>query len=235
MRRGATVLLLCLSIALSRAELFSLEQLRQYARVLRLDLPAVNETGNELWHGLFRDCDKRITFSCIQRNAYTYLDNTFVERDSITVFDGLTLTRNNVTYDACPRNAADRSDVRENLVDDAGAGDECARETEQEAAAKQSRKFADELESPLEEIANALRRKTVKFLSTRNYEIQLPRFFFDGATVKVSPREVDENGALLRVDFGSQGVEQQGRIFKKISKRSRFSFIAYDYFLIART
>lgn len=223
MCRWTTVLLWCLLIlSSSRSELFSAEKFKLFANILNFDLvrPA-NETANELWRGLFRDCSRRVTFSCIQKNAYTYLDNAFIERDNITVFDGLTLTRNNVTYDVtCPR-TEDRNDVRENLVDDVST-DDCGQRagkegSDEEADARQGRKFEDEPESPLEEIVNALRRKTLKFLSTRNYEIQLPRFFFDSATVKISPREIDENGALLRVDFGTHAVQEQGRIFKKIS------------------
>ncbi|EFN89944.1 hypothetical protein EAI_15243 [Harpegnathos saltator] len=225
MCRWTTVLLWCLSItSLSRSELFSAEKFRLYASFLNLGLPkSANETGNELWHGLFRDCSKRVTFSCIQKNAYSYLDDAFIERDNITVFDGLTLTRNNVTYEAtCPRTSEDqRNDVRENLVDDIGL-DDCtdrAEETrsDEEANAGQGRRLEDEPKSPLEEITNALRRKALKFLSTRNYELELPRFF-EGATVKISPREVDENGALLRLDFGTREVAEQGRIFKKIRK-----------------
>jgi len=209
---------------LSRATLFSVERLRQYARILRLDSLSINQTENELWYGLFRDCDKRVTFSCIQKNAYTYLDNVFIERDNITVFDGFVLTRNNVTYDTCSSKAKNRHDIRENLVDDVvDATDDCNGKTEGENSEAQGRLFQDEPDSPLEEIANALRQKTVKFLSTRNYEIQLPRFFFDGINVKISPREIDENGALLRVDFGAPIAQQQGRFFKKISKRNQIS------------
>ncbi|XP_050460783.1 uncharacterized protein LOC126856375 isoform X1 [Cataglyphis hispanica] len=215
MHWGSTLFLLYLSITLSYSNLFSIEKLKLYAKILKLDKLNVNETGNELWHGLFRDCDKRVTFSCIQKNAYTYLDNAFIERDNITVFDGLILTRNNVTYDTCPK-TENPSDVRENLVDDVDT-DDCENKTAEEER-EQGRKFGDE--SPLEEITNALRQKTVKFLSTRNYEIQLPQFFFHGATVKISPREIDENGALLRVDFADQEIAQEeGRIFfKKIKK-----------------
>ncbi|KAL6432045.1 hypothetical protein ACFW04_006631 [Cataglyphis niger] len=215
MHWGSTLFLLYLSITLSYSNLFSIEKLKLYAKILKLDKLNVNETGNELWHGLFRDCDKRVTFSCIQKNAYTYLDNAFIERDNITVFDGLILTRNNVTYDTCPK-TENPSDVRENLVDDVDT-DDCENKTAEEER-EQGRKFGDE--SPLEEITNALRQKTVKFLSTRNYEIQLPQFFFQGATVKISPREIDENGALLRVDFADQQIAQEeGRIFfKKIRK-----------------
>ncbi|CAL1685964.1 unnamed protein product [Lasius platythorax] len=216
MHWGSTLLLLCLSITLSYSSLFSVEKLKLYAKILKFNTLNINETGNELWHGLFRDCDKRVTFSCIQKNAYTYLDNAFIERDNITVFDGLTLTRNNVTYDRCPKRE-NPNDIRENLVDDIDTND-CDKKTAEEAK-EQDRKFGNE-PSPLEEITNALRQKTMKFLSTRNYQIQLPQFFFEGTTIKISPREIDENGALLRVDFGNQEVAQQeGRIFfKKIKK-----------------
>lgn len=214
MYRGTTLILLCLSMTLSYSELFSADKIRRYAKFLKFNALNINETGNDLWHGLFRDCSKRVTFSCIQKNAYTYLDNTFIERDNITIFDGLILTKNNITYDACSK-TENRNDVHENLVD-VDTNDCENKEAEDRKA--QERKFGDE--SPLEEITNALRRKTVKFLSTRNYEIQLPQFFFEGATMKISPREIDENGALLRIDFGTDGVQEQGRIFKKISKKN---------------
>lgn len=214
MYRGTTLILLCLSMTLSYSELFNAEKLRMYAKILKFNTLSINETGNELWHGLFRDCNKRVTFSCIQKNAYTYLDNAFIERDNITIFDGFILTKNNITYDMCSK-TENRNDVRENLVD------VDTNDCENEAAEKtktQGRKFGNE--SPFEEITNALRRKTMKFLSTRNYEIQLPQFFFEGTTMKISPREIDENGALLRVDFGTNGVQEQGRILKKISKKN---------------
>ncbi|XP_071557028.1 uncharacterized protein Osi17 [Temnothorax nylanderi] len=213
MYRGTTLILLCLSMTLSYSELFSAEKLRLYAKLLKFNTLNINETGNELWHGLFRDCNKRVTFSCIQKNAYTYLDNAFIERDNITVFDGLVLTKNNITYDTCSK-TENRNDVGENLVDI--DTNDCDENKAAEEIKTQDRMFNDE--SPLEEITNALRRKTVKFLSTRNYEIQLPQFYFEGTTVKISPREIDENGALIRIDFGTNGVQEQGRIFKKIKK-----------------
>lgn len=215
MYRGTTFIVLCLSMTLSYSEFFSAEKLRLYAKILKFNTLSINETGNELWHGLFRDCNKRVTFSCIQKNAYTYLDNAFIEKDNITIFDGLILTKNNITYDTCSK-TENRNDVRENLVD--VDTNDCEDETT-EKIKTQGRMF--DIKSPLEEITNALRQKTMKFLSTRNYEIQLPQFFFEGATMKISPREVDENGALLRIDFGTDGIQEQGRIFKKISKKNQ--------------
>lgn len=54
-------------------------------------------TGNELWDGLIRDCLKKPTFSCIQKNVYTFLDSTFGLKD-VNVTNRVQLTRNNVEY-----------------------------------------------------------------------------------------------------------------------------------------
>lgn len=220
MHWSSTWFLLSLLITLScTGFLFSNEKIRLYEKILKLDSLNVTVTGNELWRGFLRDCDKRITFSCIQKNVYTYLDNVFIERDNITVFDGLLLTKNNMIYETCPK-TENRNDIDENLVDDSTVH-KCEPDTVERRSdrrSKHNRSFDDEPNSPLEEITNALREKTIKFLSTRDYEIQLPQFFFESTTMKISPREVDGNGVLLRVDFGSRIVEQQGRIFKRISK-----------------
>ncbi|XP_076241407.1 DUF1676 domain-containing protein Osi17 [Calliopsis andreniformis] len=203
------VLLVCLSHASS--SFFSFKNLKTYARIFH----GSNETGNELWDGLFRDCDKSVTFSCIQKNAYSYLDSAFVERDNITVFDGLTLTKNSLDYGTC-RRKDDQETLDDNLVE-GSSKDDCSEEESEEEGGEKGREM-DEEQSPLEEVTNAMRKKAVKFLATRDYEIQLPEFFFEGAAVKISPKEVDENGALVRVDFGERGLINQGRIFKKIRK-----------------
>lgn len=206
------LVLVCLAAAHAGSPLFSFKNLRSYARILHLDRLLTNGTGNELWDGLLKDCDRSVTFSCIQRNVYSYLDDAFVERDNITVFDGLTLTRNRLDYGTCHRKD-DQDALDENLVDDSGTSD--CDEEENEVVKEEEGRGVEQ--TPLEEVTSALRKKAVKFLATRDYEIQLPELFFEGAAVKISPREVDENGALLRVDFGQRAVESQGRIFKKLS------------------
>ncbi|XP_054002332.1 uncharacterized protein LOC128889048 [Hylaeus anthracinus] len=208
-----TILLsVCLSV--TRGGFFSFQNVKSYARIFHVDGLVANDTGNELWNGLLRDCDKSVTFSCIQRNAYSYLDNVFLERDNVTVFDGLTLRRNGLDYGTCGK---DQDSLDDNLVE--GSSSDCREEEseEGEGAETEGREFEEE-QSPLEEVTNSLRKRAMKFLATRDYEIQLPEFFFDGAAVKISPREVDENGALVRVDFGQRGIESQGRIFKKLRK-----------------
>lgn len=55
-------------------------------------------TGNELWDGLIRDCLRKPTFSCIQKNVYTYLDGTLALND-VNVTNRIQLTRNQIEYE----------------------------------------------------------------------------------------------------------------------------------------
>nr|XP_034179161.1 uncharacterized protein LOC117603791 [Osmia lignaria] len=208
----------CLCVARVHSQFFSFKNLKAYTRIFKLDGLLANETGNELWNGLLRDCDRSVTFSCIQKNAYSYLDNVFVERDNVTVFEGLTLTKNSLDYGTC-RKKEEQDSLDENLVG-GSSNDHCSNEAESEGTEGEEtgRQFEEE-RTPLEEVTDALRKRAVKFLATRDYEIRLPDFFFEGAAIKISPREVDENGALVRLDFGQQRLQSEGRIFfKKIKK-----------------
>nr|XP_003705507.1 PREDICTED: uncharacterized protein LOC100880945 [Megachile rotundata] len=206
MHSRTLLIVACFCVARASSQFFSFKNLKDYTRIFQLDGLLKNETGNELWSGLFRDCDRSVTFSCIQKNAYSYLDNVFVDRDNVTVFEGLTLTKNDLDYGTCRRNS-----LEENLVE-GSVKDDC-----DEEESETGREFEEE-RSPLEEVTDALRKRAVKFIATRDYEIQLPDFFFEGAAIRISPKEVDENGALVRVDFGQRGVQGEGRIFKKIRK-----------------
>lgn len=211
---GRLFIFLVITIAVGQANFFSFSNVASYAKYMYGDNLTNYASGNELWHGILRDCSKTMSFSCIQKNAYTYLDNTFVERDNITIFDGLTMRKNNLSYNTCTKDCRDDSDVENNLVEELNNVE--GRNTNE----NDDETLIDEEEkSPLEEITLALRDKAVKFLSTRDYEIELPKFFFESSKIKISPREIDENGALVRIDFGQRAVENyQGRIFlKKIS------------------
>lgn len=55
-------------------------------------------TGNDLWDNLIRDCLKKPSFSCIQKNVYTYLDGTLSMND-VNVTSKVQLTRNQLQYD----------------------------------------------------------------------------------------------------------------------------------------
>lgn len=58
-------------------------------------------TGNELWDSLIRDCLKKPTFSCIQKNVYHYLDTTLKLND-VNVTSRLQLTRNQLEWEPEP-------------------------------------------------------------------------------------------------------------------------------------
>lgn len=59
--------------------------------------PAMLSTGNELWDGLIRDCLKKPTFSCIQKNVYTFLDTSLGLKD-VNITSRVQLTKNQVDY-----------------------------------------------------------------------------------------------------------------------------------------
>lgn len=54
-------------------------------------------TGNELWDSLIRECLKKPTFSCIQKNVFTFLDTSLGLKD-VNVTNRVRLTQNNVDY-----------------------------------------------------------------------------------------------------------------------------------------
>lgn len=82
--------------------------------------------------------------------------------------------------------------------------------------------------SPLEEVTDALAGKSVNFLMMHNIEMRMPDMLFDGATVRISPRAFEGNGALVHFEIVPAAVEQvesSGRFllkpFKKLSKYNR--------------
>lgn len=58
-------------------------------------------TGNELWDSLIRDCLKKPTFSCIQKNVYHYLDTT-LQLNDVNVTNRLQMTRNQLDWQPTP-------------------------------------------------------------------------------------------------------------------------------------
>ncbi|CRK87096.1 CLUMA_CG000832, isoform B [Clunio marinus] len=155
-------------------------------------------TGNELWDKLIRDCLKKPTFSCIQKNVYTYLDTTLNLND-VNVTKHVQLTRNQVDY-KLPEVPQDE----ENEI------------------------FFEGRASPIEEVSTALYDKGVKFLVTHNMDVKLPEVMFDGATFRISPRSIEGNGIIAKLEYipntkviesrSSSGDSRLFKIKKKIKK-----------------
>lgn len=59
-------------------------------------------------------------------------------------------------------------------------------------------------------------------MMTHNLELKMPEMFFEGATFKISPRSIEGDGALVKLELIPKDIAdtaESGRIFlKKISK-----------------
>jgi hypothetical protein len=82
--------------------------------------------------------------------------------------------------------------------------------------------------APIEEVSDALYDKGVKFLVTHDMEVKLPEIMFDGARFRISPRAIEGNGIIAKLEYipksenEGRGIEDPARLFKKkISKYRR--------------
>lgn len=84
-------------------------------------------------------------------------------------------------------------------------------------------------DTPIEEVTSSLYGKGVKFMMTHDVEFKLPEMMFDGAKFKISPRSIEGNGAIVKIEFlpkiDKRSLETTNNgaprlLFKKISKYS---------------
>ncbi|XP_017856362.1 PREDICTED: uncharacterized protein LOC108609158 isoform X2 [Drosophila arizonae] len=165
-------------------------------------------SGNELWDGLIRECYLKPDMSCFQKNVYSYLDSALDIQD-VNITQRLKFYRNQVQYNA---------------------------EQEKEEATNEARsgKSLASPETPIEEVSNALYGKTIKFAMTHDMELDLPEIVFNGATFRISPRSIEGNGIIAKLELiPKQLVKARlagAMIKKKINKFLRnkllLSFIA---------
>lgn len=84
--------------------------------------------------------------------------------------------------------------------------------------------------APIEEVSNALYDKSIKFLVTHDMNFKLPDVIFDGATFRISPRAIEGNGIVAKLEYvPNEEVtqvearsEDLARLFKKKISKSRF-------------
>ncbi|XP_060648625.1 uncharacterized protein LOC132786181 isoform X3 [Drosophila nasuta] len=161
-------------------------------------------SGNELWDGIIRDCYKRPDMSCFQKNVYSYLDGALSMND-VNVTQRLKFYKNQVQYE--PDN-----EIEEEIPNEGRSAPR---------------------KPPIEEVSNALYGKTIKFAMTHDVEVQLPEIMFNGATFRISPRSIEGNGVIAKLELIPKQMVQArllGMIKKKIDKFLRnkllLSFIA---------
>lgn len=84
--------------------------------------------------------------------------------------------------------------------------------------------FISWLESPIEEVTNALYGKWRNFMMTHNLELKMPEILFDGVTFRITPRAFEGDGTLFKFEMLPKALEErsasEGRLFglKKLSK-----------------
>jgi len=70
-------------------------------------------------------------------------------------------------------------------------------------------------------VSNALYGKTIKFAMTHDVEVKLPEIMFNGATFRISPRSIEGNGVIAKLELIPKQMAQArlfGMIKKKISE-----------------
>uniref|UniRef100_A0A336M2G0 CSON009288 protein n=1 Tax=Culicoides sonorensis TaxID=179676 RepID=A0A336M2G0_CULSO len=155
-------------------------------------------TGNSLWDSLIKECLEKPTFSCFQKNVYTYLDGVFKKTD-LNVTNRLRFLKNKVDYQNYSGDLVKH--VHENEITD------------------------DEIpDTPIEEVSSAFYDKSLNFIVNHDMEMTLPDILFDGATFRVSPRAFEGNGIIAKLEL-LPNREIQSRLqssprifFKKIKK-----------------
>lgn len=91
-----------------------------------------------------------------------------------------------------------------------------------------TKNFALPAAAPIEEISNALYSKGIKFMVTHNVDVKLPEVVFDGATFRISPRSIEGNGIIAKLEYvpkteiEARSDDDSSRFFKKIKKISEF-------------
>ncbi|XP_055849741.1 uncharacterized protein LOC129914487 isoform X2 [Episyrphus balteatus] len=170
-------------------------------------------TGNELWDGIIQDCYHRPMISCFQKNVYTFLDGALDSSD-VNVTGRLKLFKNKVDY---TKYTVEANNGEQRNHQHGDGDDEHLDETNE--IPNESRAA----ESPIEEVTNALYGKSVKFVMTHDVELKLPEMVFDGATFRISPRSIEGNGAIVKLELVPKAeveARDAGKFFikKKIQK-----------------
>ncbi|CAH0683915.1 unnamed protein product [Chilo suppressalis] len=171
-------------------------------------------TGNLLWDNILNKCTGRMSVGCLQKNVYSYLDDSLKYNGDIYLGHGVCFKKNNVDVSKYSKEA--------NIIYLSGSHDKSSegRYLDEENEIDDE----EEPESPFEEVTDALYDKGIKFLVTHDMKLTLPEFFFEGATLKVSPRALTKTGALVHIDLEPRADTSvgQGRLFfHKIKKYVR--------------
>ncbi|XP_063389413.1 uncharacterized protein LOC134675161 isoform X1 [Cydia fagiglandana] len=172
-------------------------------------------TGNNLWDDILNKCTKNPSVSCLQKNVYSYIDDSLKYEGDVDLGSGVCFKKNNVDVYKYSKEA--------NVIYLTGSKDEG-----EARAAEEENEINDEEESasPFEEVTDALYDKGINFLVTHDMKLTLPETLFDGASVRISPRALTKTGALVHIDLEPRQNQGEGRLFfKKIKDKIKKKLI----------
>ncbi|KAM7359229.1 DUF1676 domain-containing protein Osi17 isoform 2-T5 [Cochliomyia hominivorax] len=172
---------------------------------------------NNLWSGIIQDCYRRPTFSCFQKNVYYYL-NDVLDAQDVNVTQRLKFYKNENSYQpdveeaedvpqpiASSSSASTQSSLAMDSMENVGAEDESDVQENEIPYGRNGRSFTDNnptmAETPIEEVTNALYGKSIKFAMTHDIELKLPEIMFDGATFRISPKSIEGNGVIAKLEL----------------------------------
>ena len=163
--------------------------------------------SNSMWDGLFRECGANTSLTCVKRNVFEYLNQSFETDGDFTVTDSIFFTRNGNElvknkYDRRLNNVSYQHDTTRSVSDNEPL---------------EQRSF-----SSFSSLTNALYDKGVSFIRTHDLVLQLPEMLFDGAVVRISPKSLEEDGgAIFKVELNQKRNDSsEGRILFKKRKYS---------------
>ncbi|XP_043653881.1 uncharacterized protein LOC122620468 isoform X2 [Drosophila teissieri] len=89
-------------------------------------------------------------------------------------------------------------------------------------------------DTPIEEVTSALYGKSIKFAMTHDLEVDLPEVMFNGATFRISPRAIEGNGIIAKLELIPKQVVKarlagaiiQKKIQKFLRSKLVLSFLA---------
>nr|CAH7742910.1 unnamed protein product [Callosobruchus chinensis] len=148
---------------------------------------------------------KNATYSCIKTSVYDYLKSVLENPGDVQFTSFLRFPRNSFQY-----TPSDNSSLPE-VSDD------------------------DSHDMPLQEVSRSLASTTKTFFMTHDVELSLPGSFFLGSVLKVSPRSMDSNSTVLKLELDTKRSDitsvGEGRIFFKkireyISERLLYALLA---------
>ncbi|KAG8230795.1 hypothetical protein J437_LFUL011359 [Ladona fulva] len=220
-----TVLLLVLAVALSRGSVPESDDANSvdHREGKAVDVSEQNVTAgksleDEFLDDLTNQCTKEMTLTCVRRNLYTYVGKSLDMKD-LKITESLVFEK------------SDRE-----RIDDARS--DRAMKLDEEEKEEGDEKIVGEGEEGKNTFEDVLYEKGARFLMSHDLSIQLPKTFFDGATLKFSPKSLEDDGVLIKLEMPKAPAEEKsleegekGRLFfhhkhKHFKKRLIMGFFA---------